>query len=577
MTVKELADQLGRKSKEVIKALMVKGVFVTINQPLESEIIHKVADDLGFRPTIVSFEEKIAEEELVDQIEEGTDDTPRAPVITMMGHVDHGKTSLLDAIRETGVAEKEHGGITQHIGAYHVDVGERRIVFLDTPGHEAFTKMRARGANVTDIVVLVVAADDGVMPQTIEAIHHAKAAGVPIIVALNKIDKPDANPEHVKKGLSEQEILVEDWGGDVVCVPVSAKKKTGLDTLMEMLLLTSDMLELKANPARRAAGTVLEARLDRFRGPVATILIQQGTLRVGDSFLVGAEFGKVRALLDDRGERVSEAGPASAVEVLGIEGVPEAGDRFQALSEDRSARQIASYRQDKQRREQLMRSSRMSLDHLFQQIKEGDVKELPIILKSDVQGSAEVLKKTLEDLSGDKVKVKVIHAATGAINDSDIVFAAASNAVIVGFSVRPERSAAALAKKEQVDIRLHTVIYNVTKEIKSAMVGLLEPVFEEAYLGRAEVRETFKVPKIGVIAGCNVSDGKILRTAQARLLRDNVVIYEGKLASLRRFKDDVGEVRSGYECGIGLDKFGDVKVGDIIETFRMEKVQQMEL
>ena len=575
--MKELAEKLERKSKEVIKALMLKGVFVTINQYLESDIINKVSDDLGFRPKMVSFEARVAEEELVEQIEAGQDDIPRAPVATMMGHVDHGKTSLLDAIRETAVAEREHGGITQHIGAYHVDVNERRIVFLDTPGHEAFTKMRARGAHVTDIVVLVVAADDGVMPQTVEAIHDATAAGVPIVVALNKMDKPDANPDRVKKGLAEHEVLVEDWGGDVVCVLVSAKQKTGLSHLMEMILLTSEILELKANPKRRAAGTVLEARLDRFRGPVATVLIQQGTLHVGDVFIVGAEFGKVRALIDDRGNRAMECSPSSAVEVLGIEGVPDAGDQFQALAEERAGRQIAAYRQEKLRREQLLRSSRMSLDHLFQQIKVGAVKELAIILKSDVQGSIEVLKKTLDDLSTEKVKVKVIHAATGAINDSDIVFATASNAIVVGFNVRPERSAKALAKKEMVDIRLHTVIYNVAKEIKSAMVGLLEPTFEEVYLGRAEVRETFKVPKIGVVAGCSVIDGKILRTSEARLLRDNIVIYEGKLASLRRFKDDASEVRSGFECGIGLDKFGDIKVSDIIETFRMEKVKPQEL
>jgi len=577
VTIKELSEKLGRKSKDIIRVLMEKGILATINQPLDAEIVGKVCNDLGFRPNLVSFEANVELEELATAPADPSRLTTRAPVVTMMGHVDHGKTSLLDAIRQTAVAASEHGGITQHIGAYHVEIGSRQIVFLDTPGHEAFTKMRARGAQVTDVVVLVVAADDGVMPQTVEAIHHARAAKVGLVVALNKIDKPDANPDRVKKGLSENGVLVEDWGGDVVCVPVSARQRTGLDQLMEMILLSSDMLDLKADAGRLASGTVVEAKLDRARGPVATVLIRQGTLRVGDPFVVGAEFGKVRAMFDDRGRRIEAAGPSTPVEVLGLEGVPDAGDTLQALSEDRRARQIGAYRQEKQRRERLLKSSRLTLDHLFDQIKGGAVKELPIILKTDVQGSSEVLTKTLEELSTDKVKVKVIHQATGAINDSDVLLASASNAIIVGFNVRPERSAQVLAEKEEVDIRLHTIIYNITTEITNAMVGLLEPTLKEVYLGRAEVRETFKVPKAGLIAGCGVTDGRILRTAEARLLRDNIVIYTGRIASLRRFKDDASEVKQGFECGIGLDKFNDVKVGDVIEAFRIEKVAAREL
>ncbi len=577
VTVKELAEKMERKSKDIIKSLMVKGILATINQPLDADSAKKICNEFGFKPSFITFEETIAHEELVEGEDQAEELVPRAPVVTMMGHVDHGKTSLLDAIRETAVAESEHGGITQHIGAYHVDVGERKVVFLDTPGHEAFTRMRARGAQVTDIVVLVVAADDGVMPQTIEAIHHAREADVPLVVAMNKIDKPEANPDRVKKALAEQNVLVEDWGGDVVCVPVSAKQRTGLDSLLEMILLTSDLQESKANPKRLAQGTVLEARLDRARGPVATVLIRTGTLRVGDPFIVGAVSGKVRAMMDDRGNRVEEAGPSTAVEILGMEGVPEAGDTLQALSEDRRARQISSYRQEKVRKERLLKSSKMSLDHLFEQIKVGVIKELRIILKSDVQGSAEVLSKTLQELSTEKVQVKVIHSATGAINDSDVLLATASNAIIVGFNVRPERTAQVLAEKEEVDIRLHTVIYNVTKEIKSAMVGLLEPTFKEVYLGRAEVRATFKVPKAGMVAGCSVVDGRILRTAEVRLLRDNIVIHEGKISSLRRFKDDASEVKQGFECGIGLERFNDIKIGDIIEAFKVEKVTPQEL
>ena len=577
VTVKELAEKMGRKSKDLIRSLMSRGLLVTINQPLDNEMATKLCNEFAFNPKFLSFEEDIAREDAADEEIENEELVPRAPVITMMGHVDHGKTSLLDAIRTTRVAEKEHGGITQHIGAYHVDVNGRQVVFLDTPGHEAFTRMRARGAQVTDIVVLVVAADDGVMPQTIEAIHHAREAKVPIVIAMNKMDRAEANPDRLKQALSEQNILVEDWGGEVVCVPVSAKARTGLNELLEMILLTSDLHEYKANPKRMARGTVLEARLDRARGPVATVLVSNGTLRIGDSFIVGNVYGKVRAMVDDQGARITESGPSTAVEVLGLEGVPEAGDTLQALSDERRARQIGDYRRQIADREKLAKSSRMSLDHLFEQIKQGDIKELRVILKSDVQGSNEVLTKTLTELSTEKVKVKVIHTATGAVNDSDVLLASASNAVIVGFNVRPERTASLLAKKEQVDIRLYTVIYNVTQEIKDAMLGLLEPTFKEEFLGRAEVRTTFKVPKAGVIAGCSVQEGHILRNGEVRLLRDNVVIHEGKISSLRRFKDDVGEVKQGFECGIGIERYNDLKNGDIIEAFRMEKVQPTEL
>jgi translation initiation factor IF-2 len=577
VTVKELAEKMDVKSKDLIRSLISKGILATINRPLDKEMATKLCNEFAFNPQFISFEEDIAREELGIEEDKAEDLVPRAPVVTMMGHVDHGKTSLLDAIRTTRVAEREHGGITQHIGAYHVDVKDRRVVFLDTPGHEAFTRMRARGAQVTDIVVLVVAADDGVMPQTIEAIHHARDAKVPLVVAMNKMDRAEANPDRVKQALSEHNVLVEDWGGSVVLVPVSAKKHTGLDNLLEMILLTSEMQEHKANPKRMAQGTVLEARLDRARGPVATVLISNGTLRTGDSFIVGSVYGKVRAMVDDRGNRISESGPSTAVEVLGLEGVPEAGDVLQALSDERRARQIGGYRQQIADKEKLAKSSRMSLDHLFEQIKEGEVKELRIILKTDVQGSCEVLTKTLNDLSTDKVKVKVIHTGTGAVNDSDVLLATASNAIILGFSVRPERSATLLAQKEGVDIRLYTVIYNVTKEITNAMVGLLEPTYKEAFLGRAEVRATFKVPKAGVIAGCQVIEGNILRSAEVRLLRDNVVIHEGKIGSLRRFKDDVGEVKQGFECGIGLERYNDLKDGDIVEAFRMERIQPTEL
>ncbi len=471
----------------------------------------------------------------------------------------------------------EHGGITQHIGAYTVRVKNRGVTFLDTPGHEAFTLMRARGAQVTDIVVLVVAAEDGVMPQTVEAINHARAAGVPIIVAINKIDKPDAKPDRVKKELSEHGLLVEEWGGDIVSVAISAKQKTGLNELLDMLLLMADMKELKADAVLPASGTVLESRLDSSRGPVATVLVQQGTLRVGDACIAGSVNGKVRALFDDRGRRLKEATPATPAEVLGLQGVPSPGDRFKVISEEWKARQIGSYRQQKLREEQLRKSSRLTLDHLFQKIQEGAVKELSLVLKADVQGSIEALTNTLERLSDPRVRLRFIHTAAGAISESDVLLASSSNAIIIGFNVRPDPNARALAEKEGVDIRLHTVIYEVAEEIRRAMEGLLEPTFQEITLGRAEVRSLFKVPKFGTIAGSYVLDGRIVRNADARLLRDNVVVYQGKITSLRRFKEDVSEVKSGYECGMAISNFTDLKVGDVIEAFKVEKVAPKEM
>ncbi len=571
VTVKELAEKTGIKSKDIIRKLIEHGTLVTINQPLNKDLAEWVALEFNFKPDIVSYEDEAIWEDLETSGEEG-ELVPRDPVVTIMGHVDHGKTSLLDAIRESNIIATEHGGITQKLGAYSVSIKDRRIIFLDTPGHEAFTMMRARGAEVTDIVVLVVAADDGVKPQTIEAIHHAKAANVAIIVAINKIDKPEANSDRVKKQLSEHDILVEEWGGKVVSVEVSAKQQKNLDLLLEMILLVADMLELKADPVRIAAGTVLEARLDKAKGPLATVLVQNGSLKVGEPFIAGSTYGKVRAMLDDKGNHIREAGPSTPVEVLGFAGLPKASDRFQVVSEEWKARQIGSFRQSKLREETLLRSSRLTLEHLHQQIKEGTVKELPLILKADTQGSVEVLSKSLQDLETEKVKIRIIHSAPGAITESDVLLATASNAIIIGFNVRPERGASELAEKERVDIRLHTVIYNVTNEIRNAMVGLLEPTFKEAYLGRAEVKETFRIPKVGIIAGCTVIDGKVTRNAEVRLLRDNIIIYEGKISSLKRFKEDVSEVKNGFECGIGIENFNDIKIGDVLETYRMEKV-----
>jgi len=574
MTVKDLSDKLEVRVKDVLAKLLMRRMMMTINSTMDVETAKDIAREFGAEIEMRSFEQELVSAEGDESKPE--DIAPRAPVVTVMGHVDHGKTSLLDAIRETKVAEREAGGITQHIGAYHVDVGDSRsVVFLDTPGHEAFTLMRARGAKVTDVVVLVVAADDGVMPQTREAIDHAKAANVPIVVAINKIDKPGANPDNVKRELAELNLVPEDWGGQTVMVPVSAKKRQNLDQLLEMILLSTDILELRANPKRSASGAVLEAKLDRGRGPVATVLVQDGTLSVGDNFIAGPVVGRVRALIDDRGRQVKSAGPSTPVEVLGLTSLPQPGDPFQTVADAAKARQIATFRQAQAKERALgAKGGRLTLESLKEQIAEGGVKELPLIVKADVQGSAEVLANTLAKLSDDKVKIRIIRSGVGAINESDVLLASASNAIIIGFNVRPDRNAQDMAEREEIDIRLHSVIYNVTEEIKKSMEGMLEPTFKEVRIGTANVREVFRVPKFGSIAGCMVTDGRITRAGetQARLLRDNVVVFEGKISSLRRFKDDVSEVKNGLECGIGLQNYNDVKVGDVIEVFTMERV-----
>jgi translation initiation factor IF-2 len=570
ITVKELSEKLDVKANQVIAKLLTKGIFATINQTLDSKLATDVAREFGASTATVTYEEEAMQ--AVELAEDTKDLQKRAPVVTIMGHVDHGKTSLLDGIREANVAAREAGGITQHIGAYYVEIHDRKIVFIDTPGHEAFTRMRARGAKVTDIVVLVVAADDGVMPQTLEAIDHARAAKVPIIVAINKVDKPDAQPERIKQQLADRGLLAEDWGGETVMVPVSAKTHQNLELLLEMILLVADLQDLKANPGRPAMGSVIEAQLDRGRGPVATVLVRNGTLHVGDSFICGAVFGKVRAMQNDRGMQVRKAEPSMPVEVLGLDSLPEVGDDFQVVTDTAKAKQIVNFREQRAREAALAKSSRITLEQLHQQMQAGEVKELPLIIRSDVGGSAEVLTETLQKLSNDKIKVRVLRAAVGAINESDVLLASTSNAIIIGFNVRPERNAAALAEQEKVDIRLHTIIYNVTDEIKRAMSGLLEPVFKEVYKGRAEVRDTFRISKVGNVAGCIVQDGVITRDSEVRLLRDNVVVHTGKVASLRRFKDDVSEVKSGMECGVTLQNFGDVKQGDVIEAFVTERV-----
>ncbi len=573
MTVADLAAKLDVKAKDVMKKLMERRMMVTINSTLDDETATAIAREFGADVKMQTFEEEMLQVEAEDI--DPADLVTRAPVVTVMGHVDHGKTTLLDAIRSARVAEREAGGITQHIGAYSVHVNDRNVVFLDTPGHEAFTMMRARGSRVTDVVILVVAADDGVMPQTREAIDHAKAAGVPILVAINKIDKPNANPELVKKELSDLGLTPEAWGGTTVMVEVSAKKKENLDLLLEMILLVTELGELKANPKRNASGTVLEAKLDKGRGPVATILVQDGTLRVGDTLIAGTIVGKVRALIDDRGRQLKTAGPATPVEVLGLGGLPQPGDAFQALTDAAKARQIAYFRQSQAKEKaHAGRGSRLTLESLQAQIAEGGVKELPIIIKADVQGSAEVLADTLTKLTDDKVKIRIIHSGVGAINESDVLLASASNAIVIGFNVRPDRNAADVAEREKVDVRLHSIIYNVTDEMKKAMAGLLDPTFREVRIGTAEVRDIFKTPKFGTIAGCMVREGRITRAGdtQARLLRDGQVVYEGKIGSLRRFKDDVSEVKAGFECGIGFEKYNDIKVGDMIEAFAVERV-----
>lgn len=569
MTVREFAEKLGVKSKELIRYLLDRGMMATINHVVEPDLAVEIAEQIGVEAMAVSFEEEV-------QLQQGSTGgtTPRAPVVTIMGHVDHGKTTLLDAIRSSRVTESEFGGITQHIGAYQVDVRGRKVVFLDTPGHEAFTLMRSRGAKATDIVVLVVAADDSVMPQTIEAIDHAKAAKVPIIVAINKVDKSNANVERVKKELADHGVAVEEWGGDTVALPISALKKEGIPELLEMLLLTADILELKADPTLPAQGVVLEAKKEAGRGILATVLVQNGTLNRGDVFVAGATHGKVRSMLGDDGKRLDVAEPATPIEVMGFDSVPEAGDPFQVVEDESKARSVAEFRQEEVRRKDLAPvSGKASLEQLFERIQQGESKELAVVLKADVQGSVEVLSSTLRKQSTKQVRIEIIRAGVGAISNNDILLAAASNAIVVGFNVRPEPNAADLADKEQVDLRLHTVIYELTDEIRKAMTGLLEPTFKEVIRGRAEVREIFSIPKQGVIAGCHVIEGTIPRNSQARLLRDNVVIHDGAIGSLRRFKDDASEVRTGFDCGIRLEKYQDIKPGDLIEAYGREEVE----
>jgi translation initiation factor IF-2 len=582
ISVKDLAGKLDIRAKDLISRLLARGVFATINQTLDAELASEMARFFGADTNVITFEEQAAKD--VDAAaatgeESAAEAVPRPPVVTIMGHVDHGKTTLLDAIRATNVAGGEAGGITQHIGAYKVRITDetspalgREIVFLDTPGHEAFTRMRSRGAKATDIVVLVVAADDGVMPQTLEAIDHAHAAEVPIIVAVNKIDKPEAMPDRVKKQLADRGLMPEDWGGKTVFVDVSAKKKTNLNLLLEMICLVADLAELKATPDRAAAGVVLEAKLDRGRGPVATVLVQNGTLNAGDNFVVGNVYGKVRAMFDDRGMVLESAPPSTPVEILGMEGLPQAGDQFVVVADRDKARGISEYREQKAREAALAKSSRVSLEGLAEQVKTAGTKELNIILKGDVHGSVEVLGDLLSKLSNDKVRLKLLRSGVGAITETDVLLASASNAIIIGFNVRPERKAQELAEQEEVDIRLHSIIYELQDEIKRAMSGLLEPTIKETYHGRAEVLETFRIPKVGTVAGCRVTDGLIKRDSEVRLLRDNVVVFKGKIGSLRRFKDDAKEVHNGMECGISISNYGDIKIGDVIEAFVTERI-----
>lgn len=571
LTVAELAKKLHREPSEIIKKLFMLGVIATINQELDKDAIELITSEYG-----VEVEEKVSVD-ISDLESLITEDSPenlseRPPVVTIMGHVDHGKTTLLDSIRHTKVTQGEAGGITQHIGAYQVEINQKKITFLDTPGHAAFTTMRARGAQVTDITILVVAADDGVMPQTVEAINHAKAAGVPIIVAVNKIDKPDANPERVMQELSEYGLIAEDWGGDTIFVPISALTGKGIDQLLEMILLVSEMEELKANPNRNAYGTVIEAKLDKGRGSVATLLVQNGTLKIGDPIVVGNTYGRVRAMVNDRGRRVKEAGPSAAVEITGLNEVPQAGDRFVVLEDEKTARQVGEARSQKALQETRNETARVSLDKLFEQMKQGELKELNIIVKADVQGSAEALVASLQKIDVEGAKVNIIHTGVGAITESDIILATASNAIIVGFNVRPNPNAKRMAEEEKVDIRLHRIIYKVIDEIEQAMKGLLDPEYQEKVIGQAEVRTTFKVSKVGTIAGSYVTDGKVTRDSSVRLIRNGIVIFEGEIDSLKRFKDDVKEVSQGYECGITIKNFNDIKEGDIIEAYIMEEI-----
>jgi len=571
-TVKELAEKLGIKANQIIKVLVEKGQFATINQPLELDRIKEIAGFFGATADELSFEDETLLD--FDQTDGPEDVEIRPPVVTVMGHVDHGKTSLLDAVRSSNVADREAGGITQAIGAYHVVRESKRIVFIDTPGHEAFTKMRAHGASVTDVVVLVVAADDGVMPQTVEAIDHAKEAKVPIIVAVNKMDLPKADPERVQQQLSDRGLVPEAWGGDTIFCSVSAKTHDGIDNLLDMINLVSEVRELKANPTRSAIGVVLEAKLDRGMGPIATVLTQNGTLRVGDTFVVGSVLGRVRALMDDSGTKVREAGPSSAVVVLGLDDLPEPGDQLSVIADTDRAKKIVEYREEKARQQAMTQTARLSLEQFQEQLAEGRAKELPIILKSDNQGSATVLRDTLAKLTSDKVKVRVIHTGVGAIKESDILLAITGGAVVVGFNVRPERSAAALADHEGVDIRLHTVIYELVDELKLAMAGLLEPIRKEEFLGRAKVLEIFHITNVGTVAGCMLEEGIAQTNASARLLRDNVVVHTGQLDCLRRFKDDVKEVRAGQECGMHFERYNDIKQNDEIEIFKTIELAQ---
>ena len=574
ITVAGLSEQAEISVSKIIMAMMQMGVMATINQTLDKDAVEMLAEDLGLQ-IVVTEEEPEIEEPGIDMHEDAESELkPRPPIITVMGHVDHGKTSLLDAIRNTNVTAGESGGITQHIGASEVTINGRRIVFLDTPGHEAFTTMRARGAQVTDIAVLVVAADDGVMPQTIESISHAKAANVPIIVAINKMDKPGANPDRVKQELMEHGVLVEDWGGEVISVPVSAKKGEGITDLLEMILLQADMLELRANPDRLALGTVIEARLDKAKGPVATLLVSNGTLKTGQSVVAGTTAGKIRVMTDDKGKTIRKAGPATAVEILGLSDVPNAGDAFNAVRDDKTAREIAANRKEKMREEVLAKNASMTLEKLFSQIQEGEAKELNLIVKADVQGSVGAIITSLEKLETPEVKINVIHSGVGTINESDVMLAETSNAIIIGFNVRPTTAVTNQAQAADVEIRLYRVIYDIIDEIQDAMKGMLDPEYKEEVLGKAVVRDTFKVPGVGIIAGCYVNEGIVKRNAQIRLVRDGIVIHEGVISSLRRFKDDVREVASGYECGLGIEKYNDIKPDDVIECFNMVEVER---
>ena len=577
ITVAGFAEQTQTTVSQIIMTLMRMGVMANVNQNLDEDTVVLLAEELGVQIAIgnVNKEEEYQEEEGIENFEDRESDLkPRPPIITVMGHVDHGKTSLLDAIRKTNVTESESGGITQHIGASEVEINGQKIVFLDTPGHEAFTAMRARGAHATDIAVLVVAADDGVMPQTIESISHAKSAGVPIIVAINKMDKPGANPDIVKKELAEQGILVEDWGGDVISVPVSAKTGEGIKNLLEMILLQAEVLELKANPDRLAMGTVLEARLDKAKGPVASLLVLNGTLKAGSSIVAGTCAGKIRLMTNDKGEKLRKAGPATAVEILGLTDVPQAGDVFNAVKSQSQAKEIAYNRQQKVREEVLARNASTTLEELFSQIQAGEVKELNLIIKADVQGSVGAIVTSLEKLSNDEVKVNIVHTGVGAINESDVMLAGTSDSIIIGFNVRPSAAVTSQAERDGIQIRTYNVIYNIIDDVENAMKGMLDPEFKEVVLGRVEIRTTFKVPGVGIIGGAYVTDGKVVRNEQIRLVRDGIVIHEGKISSLKRFKDDAREVNQGYECGIGIENYNDIKEGDVIECFTMEEIER---